>query len=529
MVARSAAVSSSRILVKQSIRTSRRPANRSVPAVTTRARCLHTSVPTRLAASREPSEKDELIPGATYVHIPPLEIPASGLVPTQGSVNLRVVCVDSLGRSISTVAQALTIAKAVEAKCGPIVAIHHRRDPRNGTFLKAMDITLLHPITLKKEALTLEVPCHRIPFEHVVAGGPSLEEVERAILDPPSTSSSSTRTSSGSQDKQNTLSKTQNQNQDVFFAKIVTITSKESSGLARKFGVLRRALPVEISPGVFGMGNRSRHRISDDRRGRRTPEEEKEEDEQIVSRLMDWKGFNGGFESLQGIYQPLRPVVKAQDVGRPSTLEGAEESDTQTAPLTKEQLAQHQETEKRILKERLDAERAYWSARREAEKETKRKEEKETAAQMSSPAVPSATLLARLISRGNDVPAPTVSTTSPSSSQTTSQPSRKQQPTSATTGTDSNPSPVLNKAQTRLIEQARERARKESSRWSVPLNFLGSSSANQKQSLSNTATGFRHVGSASDGAAKGSAPRKVKPEEKETWLSWASSIFTGKS
>ncbi|KAJ9116958.1 hypothetical protein QFC22_004616 [Naganishia vaughanmartiniae] len=527
MVARSAAVSSSRILVRQSIRASRRTANRSVSSFTSRAQCLHTSVPTRLDVANEPAEHAEFIPGATYVHIPPLEIPASGLVPTQGSVKLRVGCVDSLGQSVPTVAHALTIAKAVEAKCGPIVAIHHRRDPRNGTFLKSMEITLLHPITLTKDALTLEIPCHRIPFDHLVAGGPSLEEVERAILDPPTTSSSSIRTSTNTKDKQNTSSKTQNQDQDVFFARVMTISSKESSGLARKYGVSHRALPVEISPGVFGASVRSRHRSNDERRGRRTPEEEKEEDEQIVSRLMDWKGFYGGFEALQGSYQPLRSVVKAQDAGRPSTLEGAEESVDQATPLTKEQLAEQQATDKRILKERLDAERAYWSARREAEKEAKRKEEKESAAK-TSPATPSATLLARLISRGNDIPVPTASTSSTSTSQTTTQASRKQQSASTTAVTDSTSLPVLNKAQTRLIEQARERARKESSRWSVPLNILGSSSANQKQSSTTTATGFRHVGSASDGASKSSAS-KVKPEEKESWLSWASSMFTGKS
>jgi hypothetical protein len=123
MVAPSAAVSSSRILVRQSVRASRRPAS----VVTTRDRSLHTTIPVRLAAATEQNATDDLIPGATYVHIPPLEIPASGLVPTQGSVNLRVVCVDSLGRSVPTVAHALTIAKAIETKCGPIVAIHHRR------------------------------------------------------------------------------------------------------------------------------------------------------------------------------------------------------------------------------------------------------------------------------------------------------------------------------------------------------------------------------------------------------------------
>jgi hypothetical protein len=392
-----------------------------------------------------------------------------------------------------------------------------------------MDITLLHPITLTKDNLTLEVPCHRIPFEHLVAGGPSLEEVERAILDPPSASSSSNRTTSGSRDKQNTSSKTQNQNQDIFFARVMTISSKESSGLARKYGVLRNALPVEISPGVFGMGNRSRRRASDDRRGRRTPGEEKEEDEQIVSRLMDWKGFYGGFESLQGIYQPLRSVVKAQDAGRPSTMEGAEESVAQVAPLTKEQLAQQQETDKRMLKERLDAERAYWSARREAEKEAKRKEEKENSAKTSFPGTPSATLLARLINRGNDTSVPTASTATSQSSQTTSQAALRQQPASTPAALNTISSPVLNKAQSRLIEQARERARKESSRWSVPLNILGPSSANQKQSSSNAAGGFRHSGSASDGDARNSAPKKVKPEEKDSWLSWASSMFSGKS
>jgi hypothetical protein len=135
MVARSAAVSSSQILVKQSIRASRRPANRAVSAVTTKARCLHTSTTTHLAVASESNAKDELIPGATYVHIPPLEIPASGLVPSQGSVYLRVVCVDSLGRSVPTVAHALAIAKAVEAKCGPIVAIHHRRVSLRGLLL----------------------------------------------------------------------------------------------------------------------------------------------------------------------------------------------------------------------------------------------------------------------------------------------------------------------------------------------------------------------------------------------------------
>lgn len=59
------------------------------------------------------------------MHIPPLEIPAEGLVPSQGSAQLRAFC-GANGPTL-TVAHSLAIIKTIEAKCGPIVSAHHRR------------------------------------------------------------------------------------------------------------------------------------------------------------------------------------------------------------------------------------------------------------------------------------------------------------------------------------------------------------------------------------------------------------------
>lgn len=118
MVARAAATST-RALLRRSARLPPRSTRPPAPARTH----LHTSASTLSPSPTAPL--DEVIPGATYVHIPPLEIPAEGLVPSQGSNMLMVRCGES---PISlTVAHSLTIVKAIEAKCGPVVSVHHRR------------------------------------------------------------------------------------------------------------------------------------------------------------------------------------------------------------------------------------------------------------------------------------------------------------------------------------------------------------------------------------------------------------------
>ncbi|KAJ9113816.1 hypothetical protein QFC19_000009 [Naganishia cerealis] len=532
MVARATAVSSSRIFVRQFTRASYDPAKPFVFAIATRGRCLHTTTPSYLAATPE----GELTPGATYVHIPPLEIPASGLVPLEGSVELRVKCVDSNGNPVSTVAHSLAIAKAVEAKCGPIVSISHRRvssygpyytrntdtdtrlcgdqDPRNGTLLKFMYITLLHPITLTKE-LGLEIRCHRIPWEHRAAGGPSLEEVERAILEPPgisSPSNSQKNSTSSSQDKQNSVSKaqkTQNEEHDIVFARVSTLSVDGGSSLANKYGVHRRA---------FNTTGRSRKAI-ERRRGTKSPKEEKEEDEQILARLTEWKGFYGGYEPLQAIYQPFRPVVQAQ-----TTVEGVGEPFNSTAAQPRGHQAQQQE-DKRTLEQRLDAEKAYWRSRREAEKHAKQNEEKNVEA--LSPGTPSATLLQRLLK--GDQPSATAATSStPPASQNTGLPSSGQHSTpSLTTPANAAASP-LNKAQARLVEQARLRAREESSRSGFPRSLLGSSLDNQKQESSSSAVpGFHHMGSEPRNApsGKGSPSTKKEDEKNQSWMDSVVGLF----
>jgi hypothetical protein len=120
MAARTAAVSTSRVILARSARTT--PiSKKSTPIVS-----LHTSA-TRYNATSAARADDAQIPGATYVHIPPLEIPAEGLVPSQGSAQLRVVCGN--GPTL-TVAHSLAIVKTIEAKCGPVVSAHHRRVSR---------------------------------------------------------------------------------------------------------------------------------------------------------------------------------------------------------------------------------------------------------------------------------------------------------------------------------------------------------------------------------------------------------------
>lgn len=110
MVARTAATATSRALARRSARQ---------PTRVIRAAALRSQIHTSASL-------DEVIPGATYVHIPPLEIPADGLVPAQGS-NQLLIRIGGENSPSLTVAHSLTIVKAVEAKCGPVVSVHHRR------------------------------------------------------------------------------------------------------------------------------------------------------------------------------------------------------------------------------------------------------------------------------------------------------------------------------------------------------------------------------------------------------------------
>ena len=124
MAARKTALSTSRVILGQPTRLTLRPAKSS--AVVSQ---LHSSAVTysanSAAATPAASADDAPIPGATYVHIPPLEIPAEGLVPSQGSAQIRAI-IGMQGPTL-TVAHSLAIIKSIEAKCGPVVSAHHRR------------------------------------------------------------------------------------------------------------------------------------------------------------------------------------------------------------------------------------------------------------------------------------------------------------------------------------------------------------------------------------------------------------------
>ncbi|GHJ86387.1 hypothetical protein NliqN6_2789 [Naganishia liquefaciens] len=495
MAARRTALSTARTILGQPARLAPQTA-KALPAVSQ----LHSSAVTLSATSSvnsTPFADDAPIPGATYVHIPPLEIPAEGLVPSQGSAQIRAVI--GMNGPTLTVAHSLAIIKAIEAKCGPVVYAHHRRDPVNGTLLRRIDIKLLHPITLT-QPLVLEIPCPKISREHRLQGGPSLDEVERAILERPSSMSTASSSRKGAK---NATTGVLHEDYDVVFAEVETVAAKIADDAASKYGVNR--LPAERKRGIF---------TSRVQRGRKKPEEEKKEDEEILERLMDWDGFYGGFEGLQEAYRPLSAVLPARAVAPGSATEqNVRSTSTPTSPpkvqkLSPSELAAQKEADKRALEEKLVAEREYWRQRRETEKTMQTESStSDNAARLT----PSPTLLQRLLEGDNEKTA--ASTSSAASSDETS--SVKLSKTETVASHKDSPVP-LNKAQTRLVDQARQRAREESSPSLIQkFPFLTGGKTSQQvkpepQSSSAASKGF-----------KPDAPSKDTEEGTlESWAQW---------
>ena len=236
---------------------------------------------------------------------------------------------------------------------------------------------------------------------------------------------------------------------DVVYAEVKVVPAKASNDLAPKYGVGR--LPAERKRGVFGDRDHTRQR------GRSPPEEEKKEDEKILERLMEWKGFYGGFEALQETYKPLSVVLPARE--RPATEQGAQSATPtpKAETLSAEELAAQKEAEKRTLEERLVAEREYWRQRRQVERTLK--QEGESASDSAKRPTPSSTLLQRLL-KGDNEKSSTAAASSVASSDTEAPVKAANTETAAPTK-DSAVS--LNKAQARLVEQARQRAREDAS------------------------------------------------------------------
>lgn len=356
-----------------------------------------------------------------------------------------------------------------------------------------LDIKLLHPITLT-QPLVLEIPCHKISREHRLQGGPSLEEVERAILE--RTSSSSTASSSR-QGQKNATTSTQNEDSDIVYAEVKTLSVKASADVESKYGVYR--LPVERKRGVFGPERDDRIR-----RGRRTPEEEKKEDEEILGRLLEWKGFYGGFEGLQEAYRPLSSALPAR--AQTSSDQSGRSASTpapEVKSLSAAELAEQKEAEKRSLEERLSAEREYWRKRREVEKTIEK--EGESSTESAPRSGPSPTLLQRLLKGESENAAE--QTPSTESSTSTAPPTKT---STADVSTSSKEPAPLNKAQARLVEQARQRAREESSP-SPFKNLLGGGKPSQQSQPKD------------ESSTKGFKPDTSKNEEEgllESWAQW---------
>lgn len=274
-------------------------------------------------------------------------------------------------------------------------------------------------------------------------GGPSLEELEQAILEPPSSAQSK---ASGS---------AQSNKVDTIFVEVKTVAPKATTHIADVYGVYRTAMPVETRPGLFrpSHGHPPR-KIVDPRRARKSPEEELQEDEQILSRLMEWKGFYGGFQDLQSAYQPLAQVISPEaSRSDRSTGSATRSSSIDVDSISATDLAEQKKVEKQTLEERLAAEREYWRQRREMEKNARRQEESAVANEASSASKPSSTLLKRLLKGDKDEPSPastasSTETVSPSTSTRTA--TSAKQPT---TPTNAEPSAQLNAAQRRIIEK----------------------------------------------------------------------------
>lgn len=379
----------------------------------------------------------------------------------------------------------------------------------NGTLLKTLHVTLLHPVTLKKD-LVLEIPCHRISREHRMNGGPSLAEVEQAILEPPSSAQSKA------------YSSTQNNALDTIFVEVKTVAPKETTHIADAYGVFRTAMPVETKPGLFrpSHGHPPR-KIIDPRRARKSPEEELQEDEEILSRLMEWKGFYGGFQDLQSAYRPLSQVLSPEALRADrSTSSTTRSSSADVESISATDLAEQKKAEKQTLEERLAAEREYWRKRREMEKAARRQEENAVANEASSASKPSSTLLKRLLKGDKDaLPSADATSSTETASRSTSTgttPSANQPPP------PSNPEPAaqLNAAQRRSIEKviAQNRADASPSGKLKKLIAPAQQRADTSKEASMTTTkGFT------------GAPR----EEKKTGMTasliqWAASWFTQK-
>lgn len=322
--------------------------------------------------------------------------------------------------------------------------------------------------------------------------------MERAILERPSAGSIA---SSSRAETRNATTSVLHEDYDVVYAEVKAVPAKASNDLAAKYGVGR--LPAERKRGVFG------DRDHAPQRGRYRPEEEKKEDEEILERLTQWKGFYGGFEALQEAYRPLSAVLPVRD--RPATAQG-----TPTATLTPkaetlspEELTAQKEAEKRTLEERLVAEREYWRQRREVEKTLK--QEGESAPDSTKRPTPSPTLLQRLLEGDNEK-----SSTAAASSVASSNTETPVKAANTETVTPTKDSAVpLNKAQARLVEQARQRAREESSPSPFKdLPFLGSSKTAQQ------AEPEQQSSTASKGFKPDTSSEKKEDGLLESWSQW---------
>lgn len=327
-------------------------------------------------------------------------------------------------------------------------------------------------------------------------GGPSLAEIEQAILEPPSTTQGKAPNSS----KPARL--------DTIFVEVRTVAPKEVTSVADTYGVYRSAMPVETKPGVFTSG-RGPARRSSDRRARKAPEEELQEDEEILSRLTEWKGFYGGFADLHAAYRPLTGVSSAE----PSRADRSTSSPTSLSAPTKVEsvsatdLAEQKKAERQTLEERLAAEREYWRKRREMENAAAKREES-----VDATVKPSSTLLKRLLKREQESPASETTSSSPSTASSSTSQSTSSTPAQHTPA-HPEPAAQLNAAQRRSIEKVIAQNRADASPAAKVKKLItpGPQRPDTSQEQSMTATGFTNV------------PREGK---EAGYFQWVANLFT---
>lgn len=357
----------------------------------------------------------------------------------------------------------------------------------NGTMLKGIHVTLLHPITLTKP-LVLEIPCHSIPRETRMTGGPSLADLERAILEPPTATGSSTRPG------KNPSSSTQNQRVDLIYVEVKTVEPKRS----------------QLTDASAGRGRKP----TSERRFRKSPEDELEEDEEILGRLLEWNGFHGGFQGLQAAYKPLSQVLPHESSSADRGTTGSVNT-PDAGSIAATDAAAHEGGENPTLEERLSAEREFWRTRREMEKNARREGE---TGERKGAALPSkrSTTPSRWLPKEDtsSLPSATPSPLTNTSPPTPPAPSAQPRPT------DDHP-PALSKAEQRLVEQVRHRAQADSSPSAKLLKVIGGTSQ-QPQPSKQSATAIKGFTGASGDSARGKQ-KTLTEKMKGAWADWFSS------